>query len=65
MKGRPFVILFLSLIASALSLDVNTTSVFHFTLSLCLVSNGVTVTAMILTWPIDRPSCDHCRYKSC
>ena len=29
MKGRPFVILFLSLIASALSLDVNTTSVFH------------------------------------
>jgi hypothetical protein len=31
MKERPFVILFLSLIASASSLDVNTTSAFHFT----------------------------------
>lgn len=63
MKERPFVILFLSLIASAVSLDVNTTSAFHFTLF--ALSNGVTVTPMILTWPIDRLSCDHCQYKSC
>jgi hypothetical protein len=64
MKERPFFFFILSLVAFSGAIDdTNTTSAFRFT-RLAQSNNALTVTPMILTWPIDQPSRDHCQSKS-